>query len=56
MPFFDLPVLVRNEERSLDVTAVRILTFAVEDLPVVFVVIQIHGSIEGQQDNLRNLV
>lgn len=46
---------MRNEERSLDVASIRILPLAVEDLLVVFVVVQIDRPVKGQQNDLWNL-
>lgn len=50
-----LPVLVRNVECALDVAAVGILAFAVEHFAVVFVVVEVDGTVERQQDDLRRL-
>lgn len=50
-----LPVLMWNEKCSFDVTSIRILSLSVEYFLVVFVIIQIYGTIECEQDNLRRL-
>lgn len=47
---------MRNVECALDVAAVRILALAVEHLAIVFVVVQINGTVERQQNDLRNLL
>lgn len=46
---------MRNEERPLDVASIRVLPLAVEDLLVVFVVVQIDRPVKGQQNDLWNL-
>lgn len=50
-----LPVFVRNVECALDVAAVWILALAVEHFAIVFVVVQIDGTVESQQNDLRDL-
>lgn len=47
-----LPVFVGNEEGSFDVTTIWILSFSVEHFFVVFVVVQIHGTVEREQNHL----
>lgn len=46
---------MRDEERTLDVAAVRVFALAVKHLPVVFVVVQIDGTVEGEQYDLGRL-
>lgn len=50
-----LPVLVRNEECSFDVTTIRILPLSVEHFFVMFVVVQIHRTVESEQNYLWRL-
>lgn len=49
-------VLVRDEERRLDVAAVRILALAVEDLLVETDVVVVDGVVEGYRDHLRHVL
>lgn len=49
---FCLPVFVSDEERSFDIATVWILSLAVEHLFVVLVVVQIHCTVERQQNYL----
>lgn len=51
----DSPVLVGDEERSPDIASIRVLALLVENLLVVLVVVEIHGSVESQDDHLRDL-
>jgi hypothetical protein len=46
-------VLVGNEERCLNVTAIRIFTLSIENFFVKFNVIVVDGIIEGNCDHLR---
>lgn len=50
-----LPVLMRNEKCAFDVTSIRILPLSIEHFLVVFIIIQIYGTIECEQYNLRRL-
>lgn len=43
----DSPVLVGDEERSPDIASIRVLALLVENLLVVLVVVEIHGSVES---------
>jgi hypothetical protein len=49
-------VLVRDEESGLNVTAVRILPLAVEDLLVEGDIVVVDGIIEGDGDHLGNVL
>lgn len=49
-------VLVRDEEGTADLAAVRILTLPVEDLVVQIDVVDIHGAVERDRDHLRHLL
>lgn len=44
-----------NVESALDVAVVRVLAFAVEHLAVMLVVVEVDGSVECHQDDLRRL-
>lgn len=44
-----------DEERSPDIASIRVLALLVENLLVVLVVVEIHGSVESQDDHLRDL-
>lgn len=44
-----------NVERALDVAAIRILTFSVEHLAVMLVVVEVDCAVECQKDDLRSL-
>ena len=46
---------MRNEERPLDVASIGVLPLSIEDLLVVFVVVQIDRPVKGQQNYLWNL-
>jgi len=46
---------VGHKERSLDLTAVGVLSFTVENFLVKVNVITVDGSVEGDGDHLRNL-
>lgn len=49
-------VLVRDEESSLDVATVRILTLAVEDLLIEADVVVVDGVVEGYRNHLRHIL
>jgi len=49
-------ILVTHEERSLDLAAIRILSFSVEDILVEVHVVGVDGSVEGDGDHLGDLV
>lgn len=46
---------MRYKERSLDLTAVGVLSFTIENFLVKVNVITVDGSVEGDCDHLRNL-
>lgn len=48
-------VLVRNEESAFNIATVRIFTFSVEDLLVVFEIVQIDCSVEREKNHLGHL-
>lgn len=48
-------VFVRDEEGSFDVAPVGVLVLLVEDLFVVFVVVEIDGAVEGEENHLGSL-
>ena len=48
-------ILVTHEERSLDLAAIRILSFSVEDILVEVHVVGVDGSVEGDGDHLGDL-
>ena len=49
-------VPVGHEESALDLTAVWILSLAIEQFLIEINVVRVDGSIEGDGDHLRNLV
>lgn len=49
-------VFVRNEEGRFDITTVRILAFAVENLLVQFDVVVVDGIVEGDGDHLGHIL
>jgi len=49
-------VLVRDEEGTADLAAVRVLTLPVEDLLVQIDVVDVHGAVERDRDHLRHLL
>lgn len=49
-------VLMRDEEGTADLAAVRILTLPVEDLLVQIDVVDVHGAVERDGDHLRHLL
>lgn len=51
-----ISVLVRDEEGTADLAAVRILTLPVEDLLVQVDVVDVHGAVERDRDHLRHLL
>lgn len=50
-----LPVFMCDEERSLDVTTIRILSLSIEHFFVMLVVVQIHGTVKCEQNYLWRL-
>lgn len=48
-------VFVRHEERGLNVTAVRILALAVENLLIETDIVVVDGVVEGYRDHLRHV-
>jgi len=49
-------ILVTNKERSLDLAAIRILSFSVEDILIEVHIVGVDGSVKGDGDHLRDLV
>lgn len=49
-------VLVRDEERTADLAAVRVLALPVEDLFVEIDIVHVHGSVESDCNHLRHLL
>lgn len=49
-------VLVRDEERCLDIAAVRILALTVENILVKANVVIVDGVVEGYRDHLRHIL
>lgn len=45
-----------QEECAFDVTAIWILTLAIENFHVMIIVIEINSPIECQENHLRNLI
>lgn len=45
-----------QEECAFDVTAIWILTFAIENFHVMIIIIEIYSPIECQENHLRNLI
>lgn len=50
-----ITVLVRYEECAFYFATVRIDTLVIENFPVVIVVVEIDGTVEGHQNDLRSL-
>lgn len=49
-------VLVRDEERRLDIASVRILALTVENILVEADVVVVDGVVEGYRDHLRHVL
>lgn len=49
-------VLVRDEERSLELTAVGVLTILVEKVCVFLEVVEVDGTVKRDQDHLWGLM
>lgn len=49
-------VLVRDEECTADLTAVRILALPIEDLLIKIDVVHVDGAVKSDRDHLRNLL
>ena len=50
-----LPVLMGHEECAAYVTAIGICAFSIENLPIMFVVVQINSAVKGKHYDLGNL-
>lgn len=50
-----LPVFMANEERASDGASVGVLVLSAQELLVVIVIVVIDGTVERQQNHLRDL-